>query len=66
MHPEVKVPSDREVAVAVNEGTPIVLANERSEAARAFQTLASLYEKAEVEAASNGRRGLFRFRRKAS
>jgi pilus assembly protein CpaE len=68
MQPEVKVPSDRDVAVAVNEGTPIVLANERSDAARAFQTLASLYEKAEVEAVSNGhgRRGLFRFRRKAS
>jgi pilus assembly protein CpaE len=66
MRPEVLVPSDRDVAVAVNEGTPIVLANERSEAARAFQTLASLYEKPVEDAASNGRRSLFRFRRKAS
>ena len=42
--PDVLVPSDREIPRAVNEGTPIVLANARSEAAKAFRTLASFYE----------------------
>ena len=42
--PDVLVPSDREISRSVNEGTPIVLANERSEAARSFRLLASLYE----------------------
>jgi pilus assembly protein CpaE len=42
--PDVLVPSDREISRSVNEGLPIVLANERSEAARAFRSLATLYE----------------------
>jgi pilus assembly protein CpaE len=41
--PDISVPSDRDIPVAINEGLPIVIANERSEAAKAFQTLASLY-----------------------
>jgi pilus assembly protein CpaE len=66
MRPSALVPSDREIACSVNEGTPIVLYDERSEASRAFRMLASLYETPEVEAAPNGRRSLFRLRRKAS
>jgi pilus assembly protein CpaE len=66
MTPAVLVPSDRDIACAVNEGMPIVLADERSEAARAFRTLAALYDAPEVEHSSNGRRSLFRFRRKVS
>ena len=42
--PDVMVPSDREIPRSVNEGTPIVLAKSRSEAAKAFRTLASFYE----------------------
>jgi len=42
--PDVLVPSDREIARAVNEGIPIVAAKSRSEAAKAFQKLAALYD----------------------
>jgi pilus assembly protein CpaE len=41
--PDVSVPSDREVARTVNEGLPIVSALPRSECAKAFRELASLY-----------------------
>ena len=59
--PDVYVPSDRDIPRSINEGTPIVLAKDRSEAARAFQSLASLYELRTDAASSNGHR---RFRRK--
>jgi pilus assembly protein CpaE len=42
-NPDVLVPSDREIPRSVNEGTPIVAARERSEAARAFHRLADVY-----------------------
>jgi pilus assembly protein CpaE len=42
--PDVLVPSDREIARSVNEGMPIVAAKSRSEAAKAFQKLAALYD----------------------
>jgi pilus assembly protein CpaE len=41
--PAISVPSSREIPRAVNEGTPIIRAGAKSEAARAFQTLAGLY-----------------------
>jgi pilus assembly protein CpaE len=41
--PAIAVPSSREIPRAVNEGTPIISAGAKSEAARAFQTLAGLY-----------------------
>jgi pilus assembly protein CpaE len=41
--PDVFVPSDREIAKSMTDGVPIVIAAERSEAARAFRTLADLY-----------------------
>jgi pilus assembly protein CpaE len=59
--PDVTVPSDRDVPRSVNEGKPIVLAKGKSEAAKAFRTLASLYE--QRQNGSHGRRGLFRGRR---
>jgi pilus assembly protein CpaE len=57
--PEVFIPSDREIPVSVNEGTPIVLSDERSEAARAFRTLARRFTREDGEelvsvAAPNG------------
>jgi pilus assembly protein CpaE len=41
--PDVLVPSDRNVTRSINRGEPIVLEQRRSEAARAFQSLADLY-----------------------
>jgi pilus assembly protein CpaE len=41
--PDVMVPSHRDVARSVNEGSPIVSSRPRSEAARAFTALAASY-----------------------
>jgi len=57
--PDITVPSDRDIPRSVNEGTPIVLANERSEAAKAFRALADLYMTKEA-AKKNGRGRLLR------
>jgi pilus assembly protein CpaE len=54
--PDVLVPSDRGIPVAVNEGTPIVLAKGRSEAARAFRSLAELYVVTDEQTSTNGHR----------
>jgi pilus assembly protein CpaE len=67
-HPDVLVPSDREIPRSVNEGQPIVLSNERGEAARAFRQLASIYNaKRDVQAEpeSQGRARLFAGLRKS-
>jgi pilus assembly protein CpaE len=57
--PDVMVPSDREIARSVNEGTPIVLAHERSEAARAFRELVDYYSFVPPpEQSANGNGGL--------
>ena len=56
--PDVMVPSDREIARSINDGSPIVLSHERSEAAQAFRQLAEYYSfvpPLEQPAASNGR-----------
>jgi pilus assembly protein CpaE len=59
--PDVLVPSDREIPCSINEGVPVVLAKNRSDAARAFHSLARLYLNGDQPAASNGRRtGLLR------
>ena len=42
--PDVLVPSHRDVARSVNEGSPVVMSRPRSDAARAFQRLATIYE----------------------
>jgi len=44
--PDVFVPSDREIAKSMTDGVPIVMRAERSEAARAFRTLADRYVEA--------------------
>jgi MinD-like ATPase involved in chromosome partitioning or flagellar assembly len=76
--PDVSVPSDREIPKSLTEGLPIVLAAERSEAARAFRGLAERYFDAasrngtppvsdpEPDPASDGhaRRGVRRFLRR--
>jgi pilus assembly protein CpaE len=41
--PEVFIPSDRRIPISVNDGVPIVMQEERSDAARAFQMLAERY-----------------------
>jgi pilus assembly protein CpaE len=40
--PQIRVPSDRSIPRSVNEGTPIVLHQQKSEAARSFRQLAAL------------------------
>jgi pilus assembly protein CpaE len=56
--PDVMVPSHRDIARSVNEGAPIVQSKPRSDAARAFRTLAELY--AGVEPRTRTRRLLRR------
>ena len=41
--PDVLLPSDRQIPISVNDGSPIVLEDERSEIARAFRKLTELY-----------------------
>ena len=67
--PDVLVPSDRDIPLSINEGTPVVLARSRSEAARAFRSLAEMYmaadgqtSKNDGQTSKNGRRGLLRRR----
>ncbi len=47
--PEVFIPSDRQIPISVNDGTPITMQDERSEPARAFKKLAELYAEEEKE-----------------
>jgi pilus assembly protein CpaE len=73
--PDVLVPSDRDIPRAVNEGVPIVLLKTRSEAARAFRSLADVYlpngsngrvngkANGKVNGKRNGRRKLIRGRK---
>jgi pilus assembly protein CpaE len=58
--PDILVPSDRDIPLSINEGTPIVLARGKSEAARAFRALAELYVLTDAPVSTNGRRGLLR------
>jgi pilus assembly protein CpaE len=58
--PDVAIPSDRDIPVSVNGGTPIVLSKSRSEAAKAFRSLAALYNGG--PATRNGGLRLFRRR----
>ena len=64
---DVLVPSHRDVARSVNEGVPIVLSASRSEAGRAFASLAKLYvttaTSAEAPSTNGHRRGRIRRRR---
>jgi pilus assembly protein CpaE len=59
--PDVMVPSDRDIPRSINEGTPVVLAKGRSEAAKAFRTLAGMYGGRDGEVSKNGHR---KFRRR--
>ena len=55
--PDILVPSDREIPCSVNEGTPVVASRSRSEAARAFRSLAEMYLAPEPVISTNGKRG---------
>ena len=59
--PDVLVPSDRDIPRSVNQGTPIVVAKARSDAAKAFRSLAALYEVR--EGSQNGHRRRWRRKR---
>jgi MinD-like ATPase involved in chromosome partitioning or flagellar assembly len=63
--PDVRVPSEREIPRSVNEGQPIVLAQERTDAAKAFRDLAQFYSfvpPPEDAAPTNGKLRLIRRR----
>jgi pilus assembly protein CpaE len=62
--PDVMVPSDREIPVSVNEGTPVVAARARSGAAHAFRSLAEMYVVTDAEPSTNGRLNGFLRRKK--
>jgi pilus assembly protein CpaE len=53
--PDVLVPSDRDIPRAVNEGVPIVLLKNRSDAARAFKSLADAYLHPGTNGSANGK-----------
>src|SRR5437588_2670781 len=58
--PSIHIPSDREIPISINEGVPIVMAEERADASRAFRDLADFYfdqntKSAEVPAEADGR-----------
>jgi pilus assembly protein CpaE len=53
--PDVFVPSDRDIPRSINEGMPIVVAKDKSEAARAFRSLAAMYDLRSDNGSSNGR-----------
>ena len=50
--PDVLVPSQRDIARTITEGTPIVLAQPRSSSAKAFRKLAAMYDTARVIASA--------------
>jgi pilus assembly protein CpaE len=54
--PDVLVPSDRMIPRSISDGVPVVIAEKRSPAARAFRQLASLYVGEAAEDHSNGHR----------
>lgn len=63
--PDVLVPSEREIPRSVNEGKPIVLTQDRTDAARAFRDLAQFYSfvpPPEEAAPTNGKLRLIRRR----
>jgi pilus assembly protein CpaE len=60
--PTVAIPSEREIARAINDGTPVVVARSRSEAARAYRSLASTYLPSD-KAGSSERRRLLRWKK---
>jgi pilus assembly protein CpaE len=61
--PDILVPSNRDIARSVNEGTPIVISQRRSEAARAFESLAGLFTKLPVVGTPGARKGRVLMRR---
>jgi pilus assembly protein CpaE len=58
--PDVLVPSDRDLTRSINSGSPLVLTEKRSEAAKAFRSLAALYSSPPpaANAPANGSRRL--------
>jgi pilus assembly protein CpaE len=55
--PDVLIPSHRDIARSVNEGSPVVISQKRSDAARAFDSLASVFSSLSSDASGGGRRG---------
>jgi pilus assembly protein CpaE len=64
-HPDVLVPSHRDVVRAINSGTPVALAPSGSGAGLAFHHLARIYAPVAAENGSRNGRSLFSRRKKA-
>ena len=62
--PDVLVPSERQIPRSINDGAPIVLAQKRLPAARAFRQLAALYSQSASAVSSNGDGGHHRSARR--
>lgn len=63
-NPDILVPSHRDIARSVNEGAPVVISQRRSEAARAFEALATVFAEApEVASSSSPQKGRVLLRR---
>lgn len=63
-NPDILVPSHRDIARSVNEGAPVVISQRRSEAARSFEALATVFTEApEVNSSSTARKGRVLMRR---
>lgn len=64
-NPDILVPSHRDIARSVNEGAPVVISQRRSEAARAFESLATLFNSAPdaPESAASSSKGRVLMRR---
>lgn len=62
--PDVLIPSSRDITTSVNEGNPIVLSQKRSDAARAFNSLADLFSKAPMSEPRPQRKGRIRIGRR--
>jgi len=61
--PDVLVPSHRDIARSVNEGAPVVVSQKRSDAARAFDSLAGLFTTLTADVAVDGGRSRSLLRR---
>jgi pilus assembly protein CpaE len=62
--PDVLVPSDRDIARSVNEGSPIVASKSKSEAGKAFRMLADSYVDRDIARTNGKKTGVRLFRRK--
>jgi pilus assembly protein CpaE len=62
--PDVQIPSSRDIAMAVNQGNPIVLSQKRSDASKSFGSLADLLSGSSAAKPTSGRKTRIRIGRR--